>query len=311
MSGRLWIVAPVFDDVESFLRLRTEILLMVGRSDLPSNDTAFIVSDDTAGRDTDIKSLGPLPDVTVVTPPFSLGHQGALVYALRSVSERIADDDFVVTLDADGEDRPRDIPALLEVIAGNDSAFTVALARRTSRNESVSFKLGYRCFKIVFKVLTGTVIRTGNFAAYRGRVIRLIDNHPSFDLSYSASLNAVGLNVNLIPCPRGQRYFGESRMNLQKLLLHGLSMLVPLTDRIALRAMAFFSAAFCASVLLGVAVVCIRFVSSSAIPGWATYALLSLAVASLISLGNFIVLFVVFSQSKSVSVGALDIGPRR
>ena len=55
----------------------------------------------------------PPAHVTVLQPPFNLGHQRALVYALRKALPQIADEDAVVTLDADGEDRPEDLPRLL------------------------------------------------------------------------------------------------------------------------------------------------------------------------------------------------------
>jgi hypothetical protein len=184
--------------------------------------------------------------------------------------------------------------------------YAIALARRTTRAESAWFKLLYGAFRVLFRALTGTVIRTGNFAAYRGSLLPVIDRHPYFDLSYSASLNAVGLGTHYVPCPRGTRYAGESRMSVQRLTLHGLSMLVPFTDRIALRAMLVFTATLAASLTLAVVVLAVRLFSDASIPGWATYSLLSLFLVSLVSLGNFVVLFVVFSQSRGVSLGGLE-----
>jgi hypothetical protein len=307
MSTRAWVVTPVFHDVPSFLRLRDEILSLADHAGpLNRHEVHFLIADDSAGRDPEMAQLAALDRVHVVTPPFNLGHQRAIVYALRQSRSQIAADDLVVSLDSDGEDRPEDVEKLVTALDSDPDPYAIALARRTTRAESAWFKLLYGAFRVLFRALTGTVIRTGNFAAYRGSLLPVIDRHPYFDLSYSASLNAVGLGTHYVPCPRGTRYAGESRMSVQRLTLHGLSMLVPFTDRIALRAMLVFTATLAASLTLAVVVLAVRLFSDASIPGWATYSLLSLFLVSLVSLGNFVVLFVVFSQSRGVSLGGLE-----
>jgi hypothetical protein len=215
----------------------------------------------------------------------------------------MCDDDIVVTLDADGEDRPEDLPQLLAPILGaNPDELTVSLARRTHRQESLRFKLMYLVFRMLFRVLAGTTIRTGNYAAYRGRVARRTMFHPNFDLCYSSTFFSLDLSPTLVPCPRGTRYAGASRMNTGRLATHGLRMLMPFLDRIALRALAIFAALFSLGLLASVSIVGIRVLTDRAIPGWATYTVLSLATLSLLALGNFIVLFAVFSQSRAIAL---------
>jgi hypothetical protein len=306
--ARTWIVTPVFHDVPAFRRLHADLLdVITADARLRERATTIVVVDDSAGRDPEMRGLDDLEHVEVVEPPFNLGHQRAIVYALRQLAERIDGDDLVVTLDSDGEDRPSDIPALTTALLEDpDDTHAVALARRTARQETAAFKVGYRAFTLLFRALTGTVIRSGNFAAYRGTALRVIRSHPYFDLSYSASLTAVGFNVRYVPCPRGSRYAGQSRMNFQRLMLHGLSMLVPFTDHIALRAMVLYTATLVVSAVVAVAVLAVKLFSDAAIPGWATYTILAMFLASLIALGNVVILFVVFSQSRGVSLAALE-----
>lgn len=307
MAERVFVVTPVYRDVASFQRLHEEVRkVFADTPELSPRELKFLVADDTAGRDPEIGQLDALGDVEVVTPPFNLGHQRAIVYALRTHAAQIGDDDIVLTLDADGEDRPQDIPRLLTELEGEPDPTTVVLARRTSRQTSIAFKLFYAAFKLSFRALTGTVIRTGNFAAYRGHVVQIIGRHPYFDLAYSSALNALDLDVRFVPCARGDRYAGQSRMNVQRLILHGLSMLVPFTDRVALRAMFLFGATVGLSVLLGLAMLVLQLAGVD-VPDWTVYALLGLFVSALISLGNFVVLFVVFSQSQGVSLSGLEL----
>lgn len=311
MAERVFVVTPVYRDVAAFLRLHEEIRSVFATDPtLRDRELRFVVADDSAGRDPQIGELARLPDVHVITPPFNLGHQRAIVYALRTHSDQIGDDDIVLTLDSDGEDRPQDIPRLLAEFGGESDPTTVVLARRTSRQTSIAFKLFYAAFKVSFRALTGTVIRTGNFAAYHGRVVRIIARHPYFDLAYSSALNALDLDVRFVPCARGSRYAGESRMNVQRLILHGLAMIVPFTDRVALRAMFLFGATVVLSMSLAATMLVLRLAGTGDVPDWTVYALLGLFMSALISLGNFVVLFVVFSQSQGVSLSGLELDRR-
>src|SRR5256885_4629244 len=77
----------------------------------------------------------------------------------------------------------------------------------------------YSVFKLVFSLLTGASIRTGNFAAYRGWLARNVLFHPHFDNCYSSSLISLNVAVQLVPCERGTRYAGQSRMSFLKLVM--------------------------------------------------------------------------------------------
>ena len=216
------------------------------------------------------------------------------------------DDDIVVTMDADGEDAPEDVPRLLAALEAAASDRVVVLAMRTKRAESALFKLFYACFRLMFRLLTGTFVRSGNFAAYHGWVARRVLAHPDFDLCYSASLTSLNLATRPVPCERGQRYAGQSRMSFAKLVNHGISMLMPFLGRIATRALILFSAVVGLCVLLGVAVIAVKVGTDAAVPGWATSTLLALMISSLVALGNFVVLFAVYSQSRGLSLSDLE-----
>ena len=233
----------------------------------------------------------------------------AIVCGLRIVLPEIRDTDLVVTMDADGEDRPEDLPSLLATLIEEPADLTkLCVARRTQRQESLSFRMMYFVFRILFRILTGTTVRSGNYAAYRGWLARRMLLHPYFDLCYSSTLVSLDMDVTSIPCARGKRYAGRSRMNLIRLFMHGVRMLMPFTDRIAIRALTAFTAIFGIGLLLSLAVVAIRVFTSSAVPGWATATLLGILILSFIALGNFVVLFVVFSHSRGISLAGLEEG---
>lgn len=305
--ARLWIVSPVYYDARSFVRIRAELRELIdGDPALRGLESRFVALDDSGGQDPDVSLLRELSDVIVIEAPFNLGHQRGLVYALRKLAPELEDDDLVATMDSDGEDRPQDLPPLLSALASSDPEPSIVLAKRTQRRTSVGFKLLYVGFRLMFRALTGRTVRTGNFAVFRGRVAKRTLQHPAFDLSYSSTLLSLGLPLAFVPCARGERYEGDSRMGRERLFIHGLRMLMPFADRIATRALILFAAMVALSIVLMIAVVGVKLFTDEAIPGWATFTLLGTLILSVVALGNFVTLFTVFSQSRAISLAHLE-----
>jgi hypothetical protein len=306
-TERLWLVSPVYFDCESYLRLRENARAAL--AGLPGLDVRFVAVDDSAGADPDIRRLEQLPDQTVVSPPFPLGHQRALVFGLRRLSGGVGETDLVLTLDADGEDRPEDLPRLLAALREpGTSVRTVVVAARTRRRESLPFKLLYFLFKTFFRLLTGTIIRSGNFAGYRGWLTHNVLFHPHFDLSYSSSLLSLGLAVTRVPCERGRRYAGKSKMTYVKLVQHGLRMLMPFADRIATRGLILLSGLLGADLLAGALVILLRLFTTSPVPDWLVYVLSAATLSCLLGIASLVLVFALFVQSQSLSLARLDSG---
>jgi polyisoprenyl-phosphate glycosyltransferase len=294
---QLWVACPCFFDTESFLRVRVESELVLRQVFGDGARITFLLIDDTAGQDGAIAALRELSDVEVVTPPYNLGHQGALVYALRGLGHSVNDNDYVVTMDADGEDQPSDIGALLApLLASPNNLHKVSIARRTKRHESPLFKMFYWAFRTAFRFLTGTVVRSGNFVAYRGWLLRQVIYHPHFDHCYSSSFVSLPMQVELVPLARARRYGGQSRMGYMGLFRHGLRMLMPFSERIATRGIMASLLVLAVSglgLLLGLVL------------QWALWPpTLGLFCGALI-LGFSILLFATFSQTKARSLRGL------
>jgi len=301
-------VCPSFRDVPSFTHLRRDILENLD-SVSPSSWGAikFAVIDDTGGIDPAMAELEPFGDCRVIDPPFNLGHQRAIVFGLRSILDDIQDEDVIVTMDSDGEDRAEDVGRLLAGLQSSEAPqSSLAIALRTKRSESLSFKIFYRLYRAMFRAMTGTTVRSGNFAAYRGWLARRILLHPFFDLCYSSSLISLNINRIMVPCARGDRYEGRSRMGLFGLLMHGIRMLMPFTDRIAVRALAAFSILTGLGVSMGVGVLAVKFFTALVIPMWLSIAVITVLVLSIAAFGNFVVLFTVFSHSRGIALSHLE-----
>ncbi len=302
----LWILSPLLRDTESFLRVRREVAEHCG-ADGSSRSIRHVIVDDSAGADREVDQLRALTDVEVLTPPFNLGHQRAIVFGLRQIAASVANDDIVVTMDSDGEDQPADVPRLVHAV--ETEGVPLALAERTERTESFGFRLMYVGFRVLFRLVTGTAVRSGNFAAQRGDSLVTTIGHPSFDLCYSSTLLTLRRPTATVPCARGQRFAGQSRMNRASLVAHGIRMMLPFSERIAVRMLVASGVSFVALVTM---VVLVLTGAAGDRPGAGVLSIVVvLASVMVVTLTSFVVLFAGFAQSSGIAVLGIEASPRR
>lgn len=293
----IWVVSPMMFDTESYTRLHHEVREAITAFG-DNRELRFLVVDDSAGTDPDVARLHAFDDVEVLTPPFNLGHQRAIVYGLRHLVPSLANDDVVVTMDSDGEDQPADVPRLLQALQSTGAA--LVLAERTKRSEPVQFRVLYAMFRVFFRFMAGITVLSGNFAGQRGDSLKATVHHPSFDLCYSSTLLALRRSTATVPCARGTRFAGRSRMNTSSLIAHGIRMLMPFSERVAARMLVVAAASFVAFVTL------LTLTATSVIDGAPAVALSAAAgVLFTTTFVSFLVLFSGFSQSSSVAMKGL------
>jgi glycosyltransferase involved in cell wall biosynthesis len=87
---------------------------------------------------------------------FNVGHQAAIYQGLLYASN-FSGNNFIV-MDSDGEDSPLVIPELLQY-AGNDIVHVV----RGKRQEGLVFKISYKIYKLIFRLVTGKDMNSGNY----------------------------------------------------------------------------------------------------------------------------------------------------
>lgn len=150
----------------------------------------------------------------------NFGHQIAISVGLRFIAEHVRDDQLVVIMDSDGEDLPE---AIERLIAGLEDASDVAVASRGSRNEGRLFRLLYVGYKVLFLCLTGRRMNFGNFMLLRGSAVKRLCTMPTLARHIAATVLVSELRVQRIRVDRGHRYAGRSKMNLPRLVQHGIA----------------------------------------------------------------------------------------
>lgn len=200
----------------------------------------------------------------------NLGHQRAIAVGLCHIYEHV-DCDAVVVMDADGEDRPEDVPRLLERLRGDERA-PVVFAERRRRAEGWLFKLFYRLYRGLHVVLTGAGVRVGNFSVIpRERLTSLVVVSELW-IHYAASVFRSKQPMVMVPTTRGHRLDGRSHMNFVALVVHGMSAISVYSDVVFTRLVVGTAAVVITAFGMLAAVLWIEGFTTLEIPGWAPYA---------------------------------------
>ncbi|HXS42461.1 MAG TPA: glycosyltransferase [Stellaceae bacterium] len=268
-AKKLQIVVPVFNDWDSFERLLDDI----GSACAALAFKISVIGVDDGSTDSlpptlrHPKHFTTLSRVEILKLGANVGHQRAIAVGLsRAVAE--TDADAFVVMDSDGEDRPRDIPRLLDAASGL-TEFAVVAERRL-RATSALFKLLYALYKMTFAILTGANINFGNFCLIsRGYAERLVMTADLWN-NLPAALLRSRVPIVHFPADRGPRYAGTSKMNYVSLIVHGMSGISVYSDAIFVRMLIATGGLALLSAVAITAIVAIRLFTDLATPGWAT-----------------------------------------
>lgn len=264
VSPPVFVVIPVFNDWESCL-----LLLDAARKDCSTafyENLRFCWINDGSSEDPPQGLLRTGKQDMLIHLTRNVGHQKAIALGIASVSHTFPDHSILV-MDADGEDRPRDMEILFSAAKEKNC---IAFARRTKRHEGFFFQLFYRMYKLVFTLFTGKKIAFGNFSCIPGRFTGKVAHVSEIWNHYSGGILKSRIPFTSIPLERGKRLAGQSKMNFTGLVLHGLSSVAIYADHMAVRLVMFCLFLVGFSMLAIVSVAVVKIFTPFASPGWAT-----------------------------------------
>lgn len=264
------VLLPVFNDWRAVSLLIPDLLRAVG--DTPSA-IGILIADDGSTEATPEgfgRNLpGNLAWLRILTVRRNVGHQRAIAIGLCYIHDHIPCQSVVV-MDADGEDRPEDVPRLLAE-ARRDDQHRVVFAERHRRAESVTFKAFYHLYRLLHQLLIGAGVRVGNFSVIpRERLASLVVVSELW-IHYAASVFRSRQPMAMVPTERGRRLDGRSRMNFVALVVHGLSAISVYSDVVFTRMVVTASTIVAGALALAGAAIGVRLFTTLAVPGWATY----------------------------------------
>ncbi len=265
----LYILTPVYNDWESLSILLENIDGVLSNNGLTAsiivvNDGSSATIGESIKAEYNYKSIKSMEILNLVR---NFGHQKALAIGLNEVAQR-EDCDYVIVMDADGEDSPQDIIALIEKAK---TSRKIVCAQRKKRSEGFLFVFFYKIFKALFKLATSKKIDFGNFSIIPHDKLRKLLFFNEIWSHLPATLIKSKIQYETIPTIRGERYKGKSKMNFLSLVNHGLSGILVFGDIVGLRAVitAVFLIFLC--IMFLIILMGIKFFTTLAIPGWTSY----------------------------------------
>ena len=301
---KIILVTPVYNDWDSLSILLTTVNDYVPEtaevSVLVINDASSVMPSLSKSKFADLNNI---INVSVLHLNCNLGHQKAITIGLGHVVEN-EDFDAVIIMDSDGEDNPAYINEMLASYQNEQDK--IIIARRDKRSEDLLFKIGYYCYKWIFRILTGETISFGNYCLIpRSQLQKLIYKETLWSHIASTVLRS-GLPLKMLPTKRGERYAGEAKMNFPALVLLGLSAIAVFSDVVLLRTL-IVSFLLCVLALFSIGVVfMIKVFTMLAIPGWAssTIGIFTIIFIQSLMISIFILFIILANRSNRMFIPA-------
>jgi glycosyltransferase involved in cell wall biosynthesis len=211
------ILIPVFNDWDSLLTLLSNIDSL--KLNTLGNIKVLIIDDcstEILKQKIHFKSFN---NIEIRKNSRNIGHGKSIANGIQYLIEK-DDFDYLIIMDGDGEDRPEEIKELiLKSITFPSSTIT---ANRIKRSEGLLFKSFYVLHKILTLILTGHLIKFGNYMCIPKQDLNLISSNKNLFVSFSGTISKFIKNKQQIPSIRGVRYHGPTKMSFLKLVKHSL-----------------------------------------------------------------------------------------
>ena len=233
--NKVIILIPVYNDWQSVFKLIKDINSHV--STLSGEFSIIIINDASIENKPEFPTdLNNLKSVQIINMKENKGHARCIASGLKYIYEK-KEFDYVIPMDGDGEDRPKEIKNFIQL--AEQSSDQSIVGERVKRSESLFFKFCYLFHKFLTLAFTGQSIRFGNFTCLLKSTVEKMINEKATWNSFSGSLKKVEKNLSSVPSIRGIRYFGPSKMSFLNLLKHSLSIISVFRKTVLIRSALF------------------------------------------------------------------------
>lgn len=201
------VVIPVFNEVESIIEL-TDRIFMVFKSINKENNFEIIFIDD-GSFDSTLEILENLSKEKTFVRFISLRKTFGKSYALISGFIKVTGN-IVITMDGDLQDRPEDIPLLLEKL---NEGYDVVSGWRHDRKDNLIKILGSKLFNSVVSYFGGIKLHDFNcgFKAYNVKVIKHVCIYGQYHRFIPLLAHLLGFKVTEVKISHAPRIFGVSK----------------------------------------------------------------------------------------------------
>ena len=223
------ILIPVFNDWQSVFKLIDNIDLQIHNETV---DILIINDASTENLDSNEKKFSKINSIKIINLIKNGGHRRAIATGLKYCQENL-EYDYIIPMDGDGEDQPEELKEFFTKV--EETQPEVITAIRVKRSEGLLFRFLYFVHKIFTNLITGKLIKFGNYTCLSKSAVSKILSSGSVWLSFSGALVKIFPSYETIDSVRGMRYFGPSKMSILGLILHSLRISTVFRETIFIR----------------------------------------------------------------------------
>ena len=213
-SNSLSVVIPIYNDEEVIHELLRRLTAVV--ESIVSDYEIILVDDGSRDRSWEImqEERAKRAYLRIARLSRNFGQQNSIAAGLSLTTKEL-----IVLMDSDLQDRPEDIPVLIDALLA-DSKATMAIAQWEQRQDSRMKIAVSRLFQRVSNSITDihTMPRLGIFRVMRKSVVEELRRFPEKTATAVSLLYYIGHKYVAVPLKRDARFAGKSGYNLSKML---------------------------------------------------------------------------------------------
>ncbi len=205
---------PIYNDEEVIPELLRRLTAVV--ESIVSDYEIILVDDGSRDRSWEImqEERAKRDYLRIARLSRNFGQQNSIAAGLSLTTKEL-----IVLMDSDLQDRPEDIPVLIDALLA-DSEATMAIAQWEQRQDSRMKIAVSRLFQRVSNSITDihTMPRLGIFRVMRKSVVEELRRFPEKTATAVSLLYYIGHKYVAVPLKRDARFAGKSGYNLSKML---------------------------------------------------------------------------------------------
>lgn len=265
------VVVPIYNDSEVIHELIKRLSPVL---DSITADYEIILVDDGSRDDSWLQMLAVRQanaSIKAVRLSRNFGQQSAIAAGLSLTSKEL-----IVLMDSDLQDRPEDIPVLIDALLADEKA-TMAIAQWEERKDS-RFKLAVsRLFQRVSNSITEihTMPRLGIFRVMKKSVVEELRNFPEKTATTVSLLYYIGSRYVAVPLKRDARFAGKSGYNLSKMLALTFARIFSFS-MFPIRIVTYLGALLCVGSMMAALALIIYKLVGNVVAGWTSMMVLML-----------------------------------
>lgn len=220
MNNRLYVVIPCYNEEEvlpeTSKRLKEKMTSLIESGSISSDSRVCFVND--GSKDKTWELIKQLHNEDKLFSGINLsrnrGHQNALLAGLMTAMENA---DMIISMDADLQD---DINAMDEMIKKYNEGIDVVYGVRSSRTKDTLFKrfTAEAFYKLMAKMGVKTVFNHADYRLLSKRALEGLAGFKEVNLFLRGIVPMVGYKSDVVHYERGERFAGESKYPLSKML---------------------------------------------------------------------------------------------